>query len=202
MTTFLLIRHATNDTIGHRIAGRSAGISLNEAGRRQAEALAARLDGVRLAALYTSPLERTRETAAPLAARQGVEPVACEALLEIDYGAWTGLGLEELRQATGWREWNSFRSGNRVPGGETALEVQARMVRVLEMLARAHPGEAAVGLVSHGDPIRAALGYYAGIPIDLLGRLEISPASASVLQLETWGARILRVNDTGPLTLP
>ena len=202
MTTFLLIRHATNDTIGHRIAGRGRGVSLNAEGLAQARALAERLAGVRLAALYASPLERTQETAAPIGERLGVPVQSLAEVLEVDYGEWTGLTLDELRASPGWQAWNGFRSGSRVPGGETLLEVQLRMVGALERLRCEHAGDRVVGVVSHGDPIKAAIGYYAGVPIDLLSRLEIAPASVSALRIEPWGAHVVRLNDTGPLVLP
>ena len=196
MTTFLLIRHAACDPVGQSIAGWEPGIHLNEQGRAQGERLAARLAGAPIAAVYTSPLERARETAAPIAARLGLEVEVDVGLGEVQFGEWTGRTLEELSAVPEWRRFNSFRSGTRVPGGELLLEVQARAVAVLDRLRMRHSGET-VALVSHGDVLKAVLGYYAGIPIDLLERLEIDPASVSVVAVHDWGARLLRLNDTG-----
>lgn len=200
MTTFLLIRHATNDSVGHSIAGRRPGVRLNAHGRRQAEALAERLGGLPIAAVYASPLERAVETAEPLAARLGLQVRLAEGVMELDYGEWTGLALAELEGRPGWSGWNTFRSGTRIPGGEHLLEVQARAVTELDRLAAAHR-DALVAVVSHGDVIRAVLGHYLGIPIDLLLRLAVEPASVSILRLEAWGPQIQRLNDTGAVTL-
>ena len=196
MTTFLLIRHALCDPVGTAIAGWTPGVHLNERGRAQGERLAERLSRAPITAVYTSPLERARETAAPVAARLGLEVWVEEALGEIRFGAWTGRTLEELSTAPRWREFNAFRSGTRVPGGELMLEAQTRAVVALDRLRERHGGEM-VALVSHGDILKAVIGYYAGIPIDLLERLAVDPASVSVLVVHDRGARLLRLNDTG-----
>lgn len=194
MTTFLLIRHALNDTVGRLIAGRAPGVRLNADGRAQAESLAERLAGLPLTAVYSSPLERARKTAEPLARRHGLEVRISEAFNELDFGGWTGRSLFELEADEHWRRFNSFRSSTRPPGGETMLEAQARMIAGLERL-RADSGDAKVAVVGHGDPIRAAVMHYAGIPLDLFLRVEISPASVSVLELSDYGPRILSLND-------
>lgn len=198
MTTFLLIRHADNPLVGKAVAGWLPDIHLNEDGRKQAGKLAERLSGVAVRAIYSSPLERARETAAPLAERLRLPVHVSEALGEIGFGAWTGRELQDLGGDPEWQRFNIFRSSTRVPGGELMLEVQARMVTELERL-REHYPEATLALVSHGDPIRATLAHYAGIPLDLFHRLEISPAAVSILRLHTDGAQILRMNDTGNL---
>lgn len=201
MTAFLLIRHASNPTIGHTVAGRRPGVELDATGRAEAEALAGRLGRLPIAAVYASPLERARQTAEPLARARGLAVTERDALLEVDYGDWAGESLETLRTLPGWREWNSYRTGTRVPRGELMLEVQLRMVAELERLRVAHPGQA-VAVVSHGDPIKAVLGHYLGIPIELQARLDIAPASVSVLRLEEWGAQALSIGDTGTVRLP
>lgn len=196
MTTFLLIRHASFEGLGRRIAGWTPGVGLDEEGRVQARGLAERLKGVRVAAVYSSPLERARETAEPLAASLGLEVRPDEAFGEIRYGEWTGLDVGGLEPDARWRRYNHFRSGTRPPGGELMLEVQARFVGGLERLAAAHAGEA-VAVFSHADAINAALMYYLGTPLDFFFRIEISPASVSILRLDEWGPKVLLVNDTG-----
>ena len=198
MTTFLLIRHGANDTVGKSIAGRMPGIHLNAEGQAQAERLAERLAAVPLAAIYASPLERTWETAEYIARRAGQEVRRCEAILEIDYGEWTGLDIRRVLDEEHWKHYNSFRSGTRIPSGELMLEAQARIVVELARLRALHSQET-IALVSHGDLIRAAIAYYAGIPLDLFSRIEISCASVSVLVLHDYGARLLKLNDTGEL---
>jgi probable phosphoglycerate mutase len=197
MTTFLLIRHGETDDLGRSLSGRRPGVPLNAAGRRQAQQLAARLAGEGIAAVYSGPLERVRETAAALAERLGLEVRATAELDEIDLGEWSGQRFDALAGRDDWRWFNTVRSCTRAPGGELMLEVQARAVAFLQRLAGERPA-AAVALVTHSDVIKAVLAYYLGVPLDLAQRLEVSPASVSVLALEEWGPRVLCVNSVEP----
>jgi probable phosphomutase (TIGR03848 family) len=203
MTTFLLIRHGTCDSVGRSIAGRAPGVHLNGAGRAQVAALADRLAALPIAAIYSSPLERACETAAPLAARHGKAVTILPELTELDFGEWTGRTLAELDTAEGWRAFNTFRSGTRIPSGELMTEVQARAVGALERLTQTH-GDATVAIVTHGDVIRAVLTYFLGMPLDLLQRIEIDPAAVSIVRLDRFGPVVLRLNSTfdGPPTDP
>jgi broad specificity phosphatase PhoE len=196
VTRVLLVRHATNDTVGRLVAGWTPGVHLNEEGRAQAERLARRLSAEPLRAVYTSPLERAVETAGPIAAAHGLEPSVCDALGEIRFGEWTGLSFEALEQDERWRRFNLFRGGTRAPGGEHMLEVQARVVAWLEGVRDRHPGPETVAAVTHGDVVKAALFHYGGVSFDQIHRWEISPASVSTLELDAWGARLVSVNDT------
>jgi probable phosphomutase (TIGR03848 family) len=196
LITLALIRHAAHGLVGHTIVGRALGVRLSPAGARQAQALADRFAGGALAALYTSPLERATETAAAIGARLGLEPAVAEELNEIDFGAWTGRTIAELDQIEAWRQFNIFRSSARIPDGETMVEVQARFLRLIERLTPAHPGET-VALVSHGDVIKAALAHYLGVHLDLFQRIEIGPASVSLVQLCPYGPKVLLINGSG-----
>ena len=193
MTTFALIRHASNALVGHTIVGRMPGVQLSPSGRREAEALAQRLEGSPIRALYSSPLERARATAALIAARLRLELQTADELNEIDYGRWTNRTLADLHDLEAWRRFNIFRSGSRVPDGETMIEVQGRMLRLIERLCSAYPKET-VALVSHGDVIKAILAHYLGVPLDLFQRIEISPASLSVVRVEPYGPEVLLIN--------
>lgn len=196
MTTFLLIRHGETDAVGREIMGWRTGWHLNANGRAQAKRLADRLARRRLEAIYTSPLERAVETAALVGAPHGLEPRPDADLAEVRFGEWEGSRFADLEGREAWRRYNQFRSGVRPPGGELLVEVQTRMVRKLGSLAAAHPaGEIAV--VSHGDALRAALAFYLGMPLDLILRFEISPASLSVVELVDWGAKVMSINETG-----
>jgi probable phosphomutase (TIGR03848 family) len=197
MTTFLLIRHANCDPVGRSIAGRRPGIHLNAEGKKQALALAARLSQLALAGVYSSPLERARETAEPIAAKHALEVHTAPGLNEIDFGEWTGRTLTELDAVPDWRAFNSFRSGTRAPGGETMLEIVARAVAELDRLRRAHPSpEALIALVSHGDVLRGIVAHCLGVPLDLFQRIELSPASVSILTLDSHGPRLRLLNST------
>lgn len=193
MTTFLLIRHATTDVIGHRITGRLPGVALSTVGVAEAEALAASLSGLSLDAVCSSPLERARDTAAALARPRKLPVEIVDDLLEVNYGEWSGRTLEELAADPHWRTYNTYRSATRIPGGETALELQARSVTAIEML-RAKHGEATLAVVTHSDVIKAVLAFYLGMSLDLASRLTIDPASVSTLVLEDWGPQILCIN--------
>jgi broad specificity phosphatase PhoE len=193
MTTFALIRNAEHGLLGHTIVGRAPGVRLSPEGVRQAEALAERLEGSSIRALYSSPRERARTTAAPIAARLRLEVQIPAELNEIDFGEWTNRTLADLRDVQEWRRFNIFRSGMRIPGGETMVEVQGRMLRLIERLCAIHPGQT-VALIGHGDVIKATLAHYLGVPLDLFQRIEISPASISVVRVERYGPEGLLIN--------
>jgi probable phosphoglycerate mutase len=197
MTRAFLVRHAANDLIGRAIAGRRPGVSLNATGRAQAERLGRRFQNETITAIHCSPQDRTRETAEPIAKRLGLDIEIVPALDEIDFGEWSGLSLDELGQRRDWRRWNTVRSDSRAPGGETMLEVQARVVGHVEKLAEAG-NDGHYILVGHADPIKSALMYYLGAPIDFVGRLEVSPASVSAVELGGHEPRLLFVNETVP----
>jgi probable phosphomutase (TIGR03848 family) len=198
MIRFIFIRHALNDTVGERIAGRMKGVHLNVTGKAQAAALAERLKDVPVDVLYSSPLERALETAKPIAAQLQLPVAVCEDFAEIEYGDWTNCTIDQLKDNPVFHRYNSFRSGTRIPGGELMLEAQARMISGLEKLYSRHQDKTVV-VVSHGDLIRAAVTYYAGIPLDLFLRIEISPASVSVVEVYDDSAKILLVNHTGDI---
>lgn len=200
MINLFLIRHALTDSVGKRLSGRLPGVPLNATGREQAQKLALRLTHVPLAAIYSSPLERAVETAAPVAQSHQLQTIISEAFLEINFGDWTNATFEELQTQTRFQHFNTFRSNTRIPGGEMMLEAQTRVIAGIEKLYQQHPQQA-IAMVSHSDLIKAALAYYAGIHLDLFQRIEISPASVSVIQIYEETARILVINDTGSIPI-
>ena len=200
MTTMilLLIRHAVNDWVGERLAGWTPGVHLNDEGRAQATALAQRLANVPLAAIYSSPLERTLETAEPLAQAHGLAVQVREGLGETRYGDWTGRTLKELRDEKLWPVVQVYPSGARFPAGESMREVQTRIVAELDAIRDSHMGQT-VAVVSHSDPIKMAVAHYAGLALDLFQRLTISPASVTAFAFTQFGPRLLCMNYTDPL---
>lgn len=196
MTTVHLVRHGVHSALGHRIVGRAPDVHLSAGGLTQAERVAERLSSVPVAAVYSGPLERARETAAVIAQRHGIGVDVAAAIDELDYGAWTDKSLDALRREPVWEGYNTLRSLTRIPSGELMLEAQARAVTFLEALRAARPDDHVV-VVSHGDVIRAALAYVLGMPLDFIQRLEISPGSVSTVSLEPWGPKLLRMNETG-----
>jgi len=190
--TIHLVRHGSHVLPPGILAGRLPGAGLSDEGREQAGRAGERLAGAGgIDAVQCSPLERTYETAGIIAERLGLVPVQAHALVEIDFGVWSGKSFEELDHREDWRRWNHFRTGTRPPGGETMSEVLTRALHHVETL---RPGTATV-LVSHCDVIRALLTHWLGMPADLLLRLEIAPASISTVQIGPWGPRILRINE-------
>jgi probable phosphoglycerate mutase len=200
MTKFLLIRHATTNAVGKSLSGRLPGIDLNDAGRAQAQLLGERMRNLPISAIYSSPLERAVQTAAPIASALDLSCNIAEDFLEIDFGNWTNRRFAELENDADFKRFNSFRSGTRIPGGETMQEAQSRILRGLERLTFDHPGET-VAVVSHSDMIKSAVAFYAGIHLDMFQRIEISPASISVVEIYDDFARILSLNHTGAVDL-
>ncbi len=131
MTNFLFIRHATHDLLQERILGRTPGIHLNESGKRQAERLADRISVFDIDAVYSSPLERARESASPLAHRLNLPLVVADEFNELNMGDWTNRTFCELNALEEWQRWNTFRSKTTPPEGESMLEVQQRVLRKL-----------------------------------------------------------------------
>ena len=193
-TTFLLVRHAAHDWLGRGFAGRLPGVHLNADGRREAEALARRLAGERIDAIFSSPQARAGETAAPLAAARGL-PVRTEpGFDEIDFGEWTGRSFDEARAAgEAWAHWVERRASASPPGGERFAEVPQRAMAALQRLVREHAG-GQVLVVSHGDVIKAVVASVLGLSLDLLERFDIAPASVSVLAMGEGWARVESLN--------
>lgn len=199
-TTILLVRHGATTTTGHVLPGRAPGLHLTEQGRAQADGVAARLGELtkRPAALYVSPLERTRETAAPIAKALRLRAVAERGLLECDFGTWTGKRLSVLRRRLEWRAVQTSPSTFRFPEGESFDEMQHRVWSTLERLARKHRNRTIV-VVSHADPIKAAVTRALGVPLDLFQRTVISTASVSALAFTDGAPIVMCVNVTGSL---
>jgi probable phosphoglycerate mutase len=196
MTKLLLIRHAATDAVGKHLSGRTTGVHLNREGQTQVQKLVQRLTGLPLAAIYTSPLERAVQTAEPIAKALQLDIIFCDDFQELDFGEWTGNSFETLSSEEQFQLFNSFRSNTRIPGGESMLEAQARFITGLQKLCTMHQHQT-VAVVSHSDLIKSAVAYYAGIPLDLFQRIEISPASVSVIEVYKETARIILLNEVG-----
>src|SRR3954454_16504742 len=196
-TLVLLVRHGQTPTTGKTLPGRAAGLRLSDAGRQQAEAVALRLAELpKLDALYSSPLERARETAAPTAKTRGLKVTVERSLLECDFGEWTGAELKDLGKLPEWQTVQRYPSGFRFPGGESFAQMQTRIVGALDKLVARHPGETIVA-VSHADPIKAAVAQALGTHLDLFQRIIVSPCSISAVMYGPTGPAVLAANSTG-----
>lgn len=190
----LLVRHAAHGDLGERLSGRGPASGLTAAGEQQARRLGERLASMPLAAVQSSPRTRAMRTAQAIAARQGLEVEAVEALDEIDFGDWTGRRYDELDGDPAWAEWNERRATARALGGETMVEAQQRAARHVEEVARRHCGRA-VAMVSHCDIIRALVAGALGLSLDRLLSLDVDPGSVSRLLVGEWGQRVASVNE-------
>lgn len=173
---------------------------MSEKGLVQADQVGARLAELsrRPSALYVSPLERTRETAKPIAAALRLRPLGDRGLLECDFGEWTGRKLASLRRRPEWRAVQSSPSTFRFPAGESFTEMQLRIWGTLERLAAKHRNKTIIA-VSHADPIKAAVTYALGVPLDLFQRTVISTCSVSAITFTDGAPIVLCVNNTGSL---
>jgi broad specificity phosphatase PhoE len=194
VTTLLLIRHGHTEAVGAWMAGYLP-VSIDERGREQARRLAERLASRPIDAIYASPLDRTRQTAEPLAAARGLPILDLPDVGEFRMGEWDGKRFADLDAGDArWRRFNRFRSLTRAPGGELMVEVQARMVAGLLRVAAAHPG-GTVAVFSHADPIRAAILYFTGRPIDDFHAIEVHPASVTTIEVPVEGAVRVAMED-------
>lgn len=194
MTVFHLLRHGEHELLGRVLAGRMPGVGLSERGRAEIAAVAERLVAENVAALYSSPLQRTAETAEIVGARLGLPVTFHDDLIELDFGEWTGTTYDAIRADPRWQAWSTQRSLAAIPGGETMRQVQRRVVEALIEIGERHPDEVVV-LVSHGDVIRSALVFALGMPLDFYGRIEVAQASISTIRIDGGGIRVLGIND-------
>ncbi|HYD10215.1 MAG TPA: MSMEG_4193 family putative phosphomutase [Acidimicrobiales bacterium] len=195
-TLVLLVRHGQTPTTGSTLPGRAPGLHLAETGQQQAADVAARIAELKkVDAIYASPLERTKETAAPIAKALGLRTKVDKGLLEADFGAWTGAKLKDLMKLPEWKTVQRYPSGFRFPGGESFAEMQARITGALQRIAAEHPGQVVVA-VSHADPIKAAVASALGTHLDLFQRIVVSPCSVTAVAYGSGGPAVLTVNHT------
>lgn len=195
-TTVLLVRHGLTPTTGKVLPGRASGLHLADAGRDQAVAAAERISPLKIDAVYTSPLERAKETAAPIAKACGLRPRVVRGLNECDFGDWTGRSLKLLMRRKEWGTVQRAPSTFTFPGGESFMGMQHRMVTTLDDLRAQHAGGTIV-CVSHADTIKAAIAHALGTHLDLFQRIVVSPCSISVLSWSGGGPVVLATNSTG-----
>jgi probable phosphoglycerate mutase len=198
-TTLVLVRHAVTPQTGPILSGRTPGIELSDLGHEQAAATAERLKDVPVAAVYASPIDRTRQTAEHIAAHHELPVRVLDGVIEADYGEWTGGQLADLAKTDLWKVVQRSPSRARFPDGESIAEMQTRTVAALEALVADHPGETIV-VVSHADPIKSVIAHYTGQHLDFFQRIAVSPASVTVFVLGPHGVTLVKCNDTGSLS--
>ena len=203
MPTILLIRHGENEYVKKgRLAGRLPGVHLNDHGRAQAQALAEGLSGYPIKAVYSSPLDRTVETAQPIAKALGLKVKVRSGLNEVDFGTWEDKTLKQLRRRKLWPVVQRSPSMARFPQGESFAEAQMRICQELKTLSQEHKPKDLIVAVSHSDMIKLAAAYFLGLPIDLFQRLIIMPGSITTLHMHAAGAHLINLNTTSPPPAP
>lgn len=203
MPICLLVRHGENEFVRQgKLAGRLPGVHLNDRGREQAQAIARLMAGKKIRAIYSSPLERTLETADPLAKAMNIPVIQRNALTEVDFGEWQGQELKTLRRMKLWKVVQGSPSMMRFPGGETFVQAQQRIIRELEELVALHGKKDVFMCFTHADVIRLAAAFYLGLPLDLFQRLHISPASITSLAFGKMGCRLLSLNYEATFNIP
>jgi probable phosphoglycerate mutase len=197
MPTILLIRHGENDYVKKkRLAGRLPGVRLNERGKEQAQELAQALKKLPIKAVYSSPLERSTETAHPIAKIHRLRVEKRTNLIETDLGDWQGKIVTQLGRNKQWRMLQENPARFRFPGGEWMVEQQARLVAEIETLCARHKPKDYIAVVGHADPIKLIIAHFVGLPLDLFQRLAVETASVSTLVINKRGARLLSLNWT------
>lgn len=189
----LLIRHGHSDAVGRWLAGRRPGVTLNAAGRQEADELSRAMRWLPLTAIYSSPLERAVATVEPLARDHGLAIKTRHALTDVDFGEWTGMSIDELASLPAWQAFNRDRCHACAPGGEALAAVQGRIVNELIELSRTHPGEV-VAIATHAELIRCAIAAFDGQSLDDVMALEITPGRVSTVGIGSRVRRVLSIN--------
>jgi probable phosphomutase (TIGR03848 family) len=203
MPFVLLIRHAENEFLKKgRLAGRLPGVSLNQRGHEQAQSMAEKLKDAPIHALYSSPLERALETAAPIAAALDLKVITREGLTEVDYGEWQDKTLKSLARLKLWRLLQHRPSLFRFPGGESFSEAQHRITQEIDGICAVHDPKHVIACISHADPIKLAVAYYAGMPLDSFQRLIIGSASITALSINRGSSSLVTLNYGLTFSLP
>ena len=202
-TLIIFVRHGKTPTTGTKLPGRAPNLHLSDEGKSQAEMIAKEIEnssssflGKGVSAIYASPMERTQETARPIAKALNLRVRTLKGLNECDFGDWTGRRLRDLSKLKSWSTVQKKPSSFRFPNGESFTEMQNRMLRTVDKIRERHPGETIV-CVSHADPIKAILASAVGTPLDLFQRIMVGPCSASVVLYTKERPLVLTLNSNG-----
>ncbi len=200
MPLFFLIRHGENDYVKTgRLAGRIPGVHLNEKGQKQARALGEALKDVPIKALYSSPLDRAMETAAPIAESHKLKIIMQPDLMDTHVGKWQGRSWKVLRLTKAWKIVQNSPSRFQFPEGESFPECQVRVVNVLERAVKKHnKPQDVVAVVFHADPIKLAVAHFLGMPLDHFQRLSCDTGSLTALHVSEMGANLIKLNQRPP----
>ena len=201
MTLVVLIRHAHSLANGSGVlAGRSEGVLLSPAGKKQAIQLARRLGEIPIKSLRSSPLERCEQTISPWVKMMSqsnprLRVDVDEDLSEVDYGEWTGQRLRTLSKEALWKQVQNVPSQVTFPQGESLSAMQERAIRALER-GLAKRGKGHVVLVSHGDVLKSIIAASLNMHLDEFQRIVVDPASVSILDYSSSKPKLILMNDS------
>jgi probable phosphoglycerate mutase len=200
MTLLLLIRHGENEYVKTgRMAGRLPGVHLNERGQNQAQALGEALKDVSITAIYSSPLERAMETATPIASARKLQIIQNPNLMDTNVGKWQGKSLAVLRLTKAWKIVQSSPSRFQFPEGESFIDLQSRVVNVIEGIVKKHnKPKDIIAIVFHADPIKMAVSHFLGMPLDHFQRLSCDTGSLTAIHASDSGANLVKLNQRPP----
>jgi probable phosphoglycerate mutase len=190
--TIHLVRHGHHPHLGIRLCGRMPGVEIDETGRREI-AQCCELIRAPVAHIQSSPQRRAIQSAGVIAARFGGAIEIVPDMDEIDMGDWTSLSFEDLGRDTRWAHWNSRRASARPPGGESMRKLQRRIVSHLQRLCN-DASDGTIVIVSHAEPIRAALLHYLGISLNDFLSVDVQPGSISTLHAAAGSIEVAHVN--------
>ncbi len=194
MTVILLIRHGENDWVGKKLAGRLPGVHLNKNGQQQAETIAEVLAEAPIQAIYSSPLERTVETATPLAKKINLPIIQESNLQEINFGDWQGKSIKQLSRRKLWKTVQEKPAEMVFPNGESFSAAQTRLAECLQTLSQQHQENDLIACFSHSDSIRLLVAYSLNMHLNDFQRIAIHPASVTVIHLTDTFIRIPFIN--------
>lgn len=202
MTTVLLIRHGETDFVKlGKMAGRTPGVHLNDNGKREAQELASCLKEAPIKLIFSSPMERTLETAKPLAKVLGLNIIKSDGLIETDIGDWKGMEIKKAKKFPEWKTVQATPSRFKFPGGESFVDAQTRQVKTIEEIISRQKDDKLIACFSHADPIRLVVAYYLGMSLDHFQRLSCRTGSVSVLKFSKQNVVILGMNLRPPFKL-
>ncbi len=195
MPTVLLIRHGENDYVKKgRLAGRLPGVHLNDKGLAQAKNLALFFTDKPIKAVYASPLDRTMETAAPIAKSHNLKVISRDGLNEIDMGKWEDKTIKQLSRQKLWTTVQQNPSRFRFPEGESFAEAQLRIANEIESISGLYKQKDMVICVGHSDMIKLAVAYFIGLPLDKFQGLIVQPASITCLDFSKNRTVLVNLN--------
>lgn len=200
MPLLLLIRHGENDYVKTgKMAGHIPGVHLNERGQKQAQALGEALKDVPIKSIYSSPLERAMETAEPIATSHSLQIIQEPNLKDANIGKWQGKSIRALRLTNAWKVVQHSPSRFQFPEGESFVDLQTRLVNVLEGIIRKHnKPKDIVAVVFHADPIKLVVSHFLGLPLDHFQRLSCDTGSLTAIYAGEMGANLLKLNQRPP----